>query len=664
MSKAPLFKVVFLMFGAAGMGCPSLKDTFVQQTYPKQFRPAPEIERVYPITAMILPLVTQQFDAPRKAGKCFEALADRKDFVRELEDFSTCLVGRATQEDRQDLVPSSLWRRCINQDGPYLTCAADQGCTTSLDEVCKELGPEDRFRIVAALSEIAEDVGWLQGAFLGGQEPTALPAAETREGVRGGARILQVDPTEASNRHRYPGLALSGGGANGAFTAGYLYALLSAREHAIKVGGLRPTSERFGYVVGTSVGSLLALLLDLYFVEAGPGTLPESTKRYLRGRCEQKGALGSRVVQECALWLMHHYFTEVTEDELLCVEDGSILSLLTGAKLNLARFEPMKRLVIDPMVEAFDDHLLSNDFIRVATTVETQRNLFVGLDERVCLLVGDADKHDCLANGVLASVVQPILARPVSAVYFGVPFEDDRVQALAGYWLDGGLRSTFPVALAVEMQRPRRSALAPAGLGQILAIDAGRVEGVPSHRPTDSLGLIMDSIGELTHQIARSELAFAQAHELHRRARTCYLATQTDDPAKCVTEERAAALGPSASSTVWSVYVPDSIQPRILAASGYTFDPEAMTGLFLWGEKVFLEQRRRVLEILGFGRTLSLAEDMMNARLKEVNSRIDELRRRYSAAHPRAWQDHLDDRRKALDAKILTCDEFYRKSSK
>ncbi|HEY0880661.1 MAG TPA: hypothetical protein VGD87_03970, partial [Archangium sp.] len=79
---------------------------------------------------------------------------------------------------------------------------------------------------------------------------------------------LRNTPAAHAGQASLPTLALSGGAANGAFTAGFLYELMAVRELALAKlpDGARANADRtsrFSTLVGSSVGAVLGQLVDL-----------------------------------------------------------------------------------------------------------------------------------------------------------------------------------------------------------------------------------------------------------------------------------------------------------------------------------------------------------------------------------------------------------------
>jgi hypothetical protein len=117
-----------------------------------------------------------------------------------------------------------------------------------------------------------------------------------------------------------------------------------------------------------------------------------------------------------------------------------------------------------------------------------------------------------------------------------------------------------------------------------------------------------------------------------------------------------------------SVSVPDDIAPAQLFATGYTFDPIVMRGLFLWGERAFFRSRAEVLDFLdwcvpsalergaacpgGEGASPAFAA-AMREREWAVTSELDGYKR-FEA--PGVWKKHLEERKALVNATMKICD--------
>ncbi len=258
--------------------------------------------------------------------------------------------------------------------------------------------------------------------------------------------IEKTNPTTTSDAQDSVALALRGGAANGAFSAGFLFELLSLRERALPPEG-DGGNFRFSAMVGTSVGALIAQLLDLYFVDPNFKDFTPAQKAYLdacknywipehrkykcyddidkvRSDGSKDGAndcysgwpryqtsnpagdaaeddwelsgldaptrealFARRPLQMCSLTRLFQYFTDDDEQTLMCVEPGPITRVLGGLGTpdqNLMRFDPMASNVIAPVLDAFSEVMVKNNVPRVVVAVELQDNQVLGLDERTC----------------------------------------------------------------------------------------------------------------------------------------------------------------------------------------------------------------------------------------------------------------------------------------
>ncbi len=406
-----------------------------------------------------------------------------------------------------------------------------------------------------------------------------------------------------------PALALSGGSANGAFTAGFLFELLSARERVLRTLPNRvdvDRKERFGAIAGTSVGSLISQVLDLYFVDESQtltkpqkDALDECVSWWGKRKHEDTAkstdcfngwpeplmtgpvpATDMRLPQACALTKLFRYFTDVDEGQLMCVERGPVTQMLGAlgqARPNMMRFDPMQTNIIDPVLHDFGPLILANSTTRVVVSVEMEQSQTVGLDERACMLA--ADPNECLGSGVMASVVLPFFARPVRAVTTGLSSRGHD----CGTWFDGGLRSGFPVFRAIRMTRPLDVGSTKA---RVLAISTSRLFDLPAERRINLMDVAMNAVGQMSNQNFLSEPEIAQRSEELRQRAMAILETGTPptkdaDFGAAVNRSRI----PESFQSVLTVYVPTEAPPQIIAESGYSFDRYVMRGLFVWGRR-------------------------------------------------------------------------------
>ncbi|MFO0598231.1 MAG: patatin-like phospholipase family protein [Myxococcaceae bacterium] len=428
------------------------------------------------------------------------------------------------------------------------------------------------------------------------------------------SKVLALTPANQAAQNDLPVLAMSGGAANGAFTAGFLFELLSDRALAIDRlpeadRGELDRRSRFSSVVGTSVGALLAQLLELAMIENATGAgvpLNDEQRRFIDecralpvsreaphadlsgGKSDCFSAwpsqpfpavptLPRQPVTTCALKLMQRFFSDVDETDLMCAEPGSVLrsvGVLGPARTNFIRFDPMQRSPVDPVLSLFHAQMHDNAMVRAVMSTETTQNQLVGFDERVCS-PSSPDDVACLGAGLMASLVLPVFARPVSHAFSGYEAKGE-----CGVWVDGGLRSQLPALRALARSRP--TPLLPAPSLRVLALDTGRLTPLPSPPPTVFVQPVLNSLEQYATQQDLTELAFAQR-----------LAELRDDEVRALLDAMTKpdamkrAARPSADDPrVDGVYVPADVPEWVVAGAGYSFDRYVMRGLFVWGQQV------------------------------------------------------------------------------
>ncbi|HSC86165.1 MAG TPA: patatin-like phospholipase family protein [Polyangiaceae bacterium] len=501
-----------------------------------------------------------------------------------------------------------------------------------------------------ALGEAAEALAKYQEAT--GAEVADLTPVATRVLARVGNGLCQHPMLHGDS----PSLALSGGSANGAFVAGFLFELLYLRERLLRVDTNSSTfaaSSRFSGVSGTSVGSLLGTVMDLYFTENSAQTQADS-RDYERletawremetWRYDNQGAIldsGSPPAKHphwelpdsslrpanandpafyrmWALALMVNSFADSTEPDVICVQAGSAARLIDKLGRHhpgLMRFDPLQATVLDPLLETAADSMIRNDFRRSVLSVEVSQNVAVALDDSVCS--PSDDPAGCLVSGVMASTVLPFFAQPVNRVRTGLSDQAD-----CGIWLDGGLRSGLPAYYALQFNRPEcpltdvpESGTERAQL-RMLAISTGRLTGMRSSPADDLLSIAKEAIGEMGSQVLASEAAtvvlLADRQNARWRGFACHDSptptVETDSTVapsagtESATESAASSANVGSSSQVELVFVPDGLPDYLVAGAGYRFDPFIMRGLFVHGRDVALKRFRpgRLEEALGW----------------------------------------------------------------
>jgi hypothetical protein len=633
--------MTLLLVAVASFTCgPTIKNEFIDMSYPEQARAIPAHDWELSVAATLVPTLVVGYAAPAAAGSCIEEIVARAGELDHMWSFGQCLAsalpaagtsndadagasvdagaalppadagaaapaadaGQVTQDGALDAgtrgtsvspVPTGnaeleQWMTCARQSFPWIghgqltvPCAAT-------------LSSADRLEVTLALLETSEAAfGYYLSAFGYGRQSAPLtdPMKQAMVAAIGqSVRLLKADPgpqpPHGKARRELPFLALSGGAANGAFTAGYLHAMFTLREAALAAGDVADAQKRpidlgyrFGGATGTSVGTLVGTLADLYFTDQ-PNPPPPELGIALRDCLGASAPHSPRDIQACALLKLRKYF-EVSEWDLLCAEDGYFLDLFKTRE-NALRFDPMRHNIVEPFFASFGPWVTHNDFLRIVMVADLNQNVVLGLDERACLLPG-MNRGKCLEEAVLASVSEPTFAPPVPVVYSGLrgPVGE------SGRWLDGGVRTGTPTARGVPMTADR-----------ILAISTNRSEGVPSAGSDCGFAVLLESVDALVAQTRQWELAHTGLYREARRDRGCRLGREVNAPFYCPTASATAAPYIGLQGDLKAVFPPLDVAPQELFAAGYTFDPYVMKGLFAWGQKTFLDGRSVIFQWL------------------------------------------------------------------
>jgi len=629
---------------------PSIKSVFVDLSYPDD--PTQSAARDLPLSldSAISTTLLVGYPHPAEVGRCLEELASgHPETPTALWRYGSCMAAGGT---RLACLPRLPWIKPAGGARPASPFTLQFPCNAPSTE-------QDRLSLALALDDAAVAVVSYELAALGPSANHEAPRPEVAQALRTvllhAARVLEADPAAAHDTH-LPALSLSGGAANGAFVAGFMYALLSIREQARAFANPQQRAlvdrERFGAVFGSSVGSLIGLPLDLYFTEsAAPPTLGPALDACMRKGSGKVAARNDRPLQDCGLALLEHNFV-ANEWELLCARPGTALELLKPDAKSLLRFDPLERDQIDPFLREFRALARGNAFLRATMSAELGQGVLVGLDERACRLAGmNADA--CDREAVLASVSEPILAPSRPRVFSGLRGS----QGEAGLWLDGGLQSVNPAARAVGYTD-----------GKVLALNTFRALGTPVSDLKGLTPLALGTVITIGTRLIGWETSYAGLEQHRRRAHACELGRMVSNTSLCPAGLET-AVGPwAAAPSLMSVSVPDDIAPAALFATGYTFDPIVMRGLFLWGERTMLRSRNEVLGFLewcvpaalersgvacpgGEGTSSAYAAAVQSFETR-VNTEIEGYRK-YEV--PGAWKKHLQERKALVSHRLTTC---------
>lgn len=435
---------------------------------------------------------------------------------------------------------------------------------------------------------------------------------------------------------------LSGGAANGAYSAGATWWLLRSREAC----GAACERDRVDMLAGASTGTVIASVLKQYFDSVAPVNPANQTARAL------------------ALDTLEDRYLCSTNDDLYCIQDTNLYGLLLDDKAvsrGLVDFRGLRTLVADYV----------NSAARLAKAPE-QFASAVDFDSGDVLQLSSADIrgqgqlpqwHQALE----ASLVEPILAEPVECI-----------GPRRGTWLDGGVRSGLP--LAAPLRR---------GAERAVVFINGPLNGIPQPRQPNLTAIVVRGIGLFAQQPVLSELAFAEqervlkregekdrclarlgfdavspavAEELERR---CSRATAAPLPVPLTTPAvvprsmlRTASLAGSGTlgtpsseriedgyRSAW-LFMPELLPagfgalsyPRAdgaaadwsdLAAAGYTFSPREMWNLFLVGALTAAQRCSEVSQTLGWHLGADCADPA------KVSAALAALKQKLEARAPR-----------------------------
>ena len=627
---------------------PTIKSTFVDLSYPSD--PPKTAPRNLPLTvdSAVTPTLAVAYDRPREAGACVADLAADASTLNAMYAYGTCMADRGTRLGCSSRLP---W---FKPDAPGVEppFSLHLGCNAPPSTEA------DRLALAASLDDAAVAIVSYQIAALGpsavhGPPPKELLSA-FRDALLHGAQLLRADPVPVHDPN-LPALSLSGGAANGAFVAGYVYAMLWMREMARVHGSPAQCAlldkERFSSAFGSSVGALISLPLDLYFTDvAPPASLAPAIDACIRSGSGKVAPRSDRPLQDCALAKLEHDFV-ANEWELLCARSGTVLDLLKPSTKSLLKFDPLDRNTLVPFFGTFGALTRDNGFVRTATTADLGQGVLGTIDERACRLPGmNADA--CEREAVLASISEPVLAPPRDRIFSG--FSGPAGER--GIWFDGGLQSVNPAARAVGATR-----------GKVLALNTYRAMGAPVAGLEGFAPIVLGTINAFVIRMIGWETSYAGLEQHRRRAHDCEIGRLVGSTVLCPNGAPGAAA-PAMEPQLMSVSVPDDISPPQLFASGYTFDPVVMRGLFLWGERAFLQSRADVLGFLDWcvpsalerGAPCPGAEGVsppFAAAVRDHERKVlAELATYKQWEAPGAWKKHLEERKALVNKQMKTCD--------
>jgi predicted acylesterase/phospholipase RssA len=440
----------------------------------------------------------------------------------------------------------------------------------------------DAERFVANARAIASSLLVLQNLIGRGDLSDADLQAGISRGAQATKAYLLARKWQRRVGHPTTALVMSGGAANGAFTAGFVWRLTEVLQKCRGATGAPGCPDAgLDLAVGSSTGSLVGVTADIF---STPGQ-----------------------EQRARDFLLRNYTCSYAAD-FYCVNDVWTWSLF-GKTRGLVQFDGVRRKLDEIMSDAERD----NNMELVTMTVDYQTgDLLAESDQDPA---DGRSKKDRL-DAVLASIVEPVMADPVERL--GRPNQE-----LRGTFIDGGVRSGTPV-----MEASRR------GAERVLVIKSASLDSDLQPRQKNAASMLLRTIDLLVDQVGAAEIQQATLHALARRlgeynvcnyrlglvgestgeadvdegqesARTkfCQRETLSPRPEKGVAHAQSAVatfIGPEVFGQVaqsWrSVWV---VKPEgNESLSGYKVDPKVMRGLFELGVSTFQVRCKEVLGLL------------------------------------------------------------------
>jgi predicted acylesterase/phospholipase RssA len=440
-----------------------------------------------------------------------------------------------------------------------------------------------------------------------------ISAPDLTRGIALGANEA-AEYIKARSWHRQLGrpttaLVLSGGAANGAFTAGAMFRLFEILDECRKAPTGGCGDAHVDLVAGTSTGALIGLLIDMY---STPGM-------------EQK-----------ARDLLLANYTCVVESDLYCLHSTWDWNLADDVR-GLVYFDGIR----ERLDAAITPELASNDTELVTVSVDYDSGDLYGLSDqdpadRASFGTGseaERERHAGRINAVMASIVAPVLADPVDWV-------PGRGRRIKGTFLDGGVRSGLPLLQALQRGAERVVVFSNAGM------EPDRMAG-----PEHAFGILQRTLDLLSLQPRVSELQqgefgavsrrFAEYNVCDQRLNAAALTpapagspplapglVKANISAFCRRTGGAfaepepppptAAAVPRAVTSVWMgpgqfdqiatswrsawVFRPERGSPQ--SAAGYAFEPKVMRPLFESGLTTFQSRCREFTELLSIRGTV------------------------------------------------------------
>jgi predicted acylesterase/phospholipase RssA len=246
--------------------------------------------------------------------------------------------------------------------------------------------------------------------------------AGLQEGLQSFADYQRARHVQRGLEHPITTFVLSGGAANGAFSAGAMWWLLSrldlckADAERGQLSARKCVDDHVDMVAGTSTGALISLVVKDYFSSAGVAASAQPARRRALDKLREAYVCSSNGALYCA--------TDSGMGDLGLNDDGKARGLV--------RFNGVAKLLNGYVTqETFSS--LPELFSTSVEFVTGRTNYYSSRDKR------DVPDLTAFKESVMASIVEPALAEPL-----------EHVGDSAGLLIDGGVRSGLPMHIPLS----------------------------------------------------------------------------------------------------------------------------------------------------------------------------------------------------------------------
>jgi len=301
-------------------------------------------------------------------------------------------------------------------------------------------------------------------------------AAKIRDGLQDGLQAFAAYQRSRHVRraldHPITTFVLSGGAANGAFSAGAAWWLLSrldlckADAERGVLAARRCVDDHVDMVAGSSTGALISLMVKDYFVSAGAQASSQPMRRRALDQLKDAYVCSSNGGLYCA--------TDTGMGDLGLDENGKARGLV--------RFNGVARLLNGYVTEATYQSL--PELFSTSVEFNSGRMAYYSSRDR-----RDVPDLTSFKEAVFASILQPALSEPM-----------DKVGPNTGTLLDGSIRSGLP--MAVPLSRGAERAL--------VFVNAPLEPRPLSVSPPHALSMLFRTLELFAHQPIVGELAEAE----------------------------------------------------------------------------------------------------------------------------------------------------------